>query len=207
MSFSDYLVYKIEAQQSLNREKVSFVHYSVAFLFVSWLLYFVCLRYLCRTCVQTIISLFFFFFNPLTARIKRQIQLLTSPTSDVKGQKPKTHIDTLTYPLVFFFLLTQTSSYLTFFPLIQTDKFFLAFCPFFVVFDVMFVTRAFLQNQHEDLKRQYYDLHEQHQVQGKDHSRLLGEHKERYDKLQEAKEIEVSQLKGNDLCQVSANKH
>lgn len=80
-------------------------------------------------------------------------------------------------------------------------------CPFFVVFDVMFVTRAFLQNQHEDLKRQYYDLHEQHQVQGKDHSRLLDEHKERYDKLQEAKEIEVSQLKGNALCQVSANKH
>lgn len=157
-------------------------------------------------CANNYLS-FFFLKNPLTARIKRQIQLLTSPTSDVKGQKPKTHIDTLTYPLVFFFLLTQTSSYLTFLPLIQTDKFFLAFCPFFVVFDVMFVTRAFLQNQHEDLKRQYYDLHEQHQVQGKDHSRLLGEHKERYDKLQEAKEIEVSQLKGNDLCQVSANKH
>lgn len=163
----------------------------------------ICAEHVCK---QLSLS-FFFFFNPLTARIKRQIQLLTSPTSDVKGQKPKTHIDTLTYPLVFFFLLTQTSSYLTFFPLIQTDKFFLAFCPFFVVFDVMFVTRAFLQNQHEDLKRQYYDLHEQHQVQGKDHSRLLGEHKERYDKLQEAKEIEVSQLKGNDLCQVSANKH
>lgn len=69
------------------------------------------------------------------------------------------------------------------------------------------VTRAFLQTQHEDLKRQYYDLHEQHQVQGKDHSRLLDEHKERYDKLQKVKEIEVSQLKGSELSKVSANKH
>uniref|UniRef100_A0A3Q1GHG1 Golgi integral membrane protein 4a n=1 Tax=Acanthochromis polyacanthus TaxID=80966 RepID=A0A3Q1GHG1_9TELE len=53
------------------------------------------------------------------------------------------------------------------------------------------------KNQHEDLKRQYYGLQEQHQVQGEDHSRLLDEHRERYNKLQQAKEMEVSQLKGS----------
>lgn len=80
LSFSDYLVYKIEAQQSLNREKVSFVHYSVAFLFVSWLLYFVCLRYLCRTCVQTII--FFFFFK--SSNSKNQTANTTPYKSNIR---------------------------------------------------------------------------------------------------------------------------
>ncbi len=54
------------------------------------------------------------------------------------------------------------------------------------------------QNQHEDLKKQYYELQDQHQVQGEDHNRLLDEHKERYEKLQQIKEVEVSQLKGAD---------
>uniref|UniRef100_A0A3B5KLQ5 Golgi integral membrane protein 4a n=1 Tax=Xiphophorus couchianus TaxID=32473 RepID=A0A3B5KLQ5_9TELE len=53
------------------------------------------------------------------------------------------------------------------------------------------------KNQHDELKRQYYELNEQHQVQGEDHSRLLDEHRDRYNKLQQAKEVEVSQLKGN----------
>lgn len=57
---------------------------------------------------------------------------------------------------------------------------------------------CFCQNQHDELKRQYYELNEQHQVQGEDHSRLLDEHRDRYNKLQQAKEVEVSQLKGND---------
>lgn len=52
------------------------------------------------------------------------------------------------------------------------------------------------QNQHDELKRQYYDLQEQHQVQGKDHGRLLDEHRERYSKLQQAKEVEILQLNG-----------
>lgn len=56
------------------------------------------------------------------------------------------------------------------------------------------------QNQHEDLKKQYYELQDQHQVQGEDHSRLLDEHRERYEKLQQTKEGEVSQLKGTDFC-------
>ena len=55
------------------------------------------------------------------------------------------------------------------------------------------------QNQHEDLKKQYYELQEQHQVQGEDHSRLLDEHKDRFDKLQQTKEVEISQLKGTDF--------
>lgn len=55
---------------------------------------------------------------------------------------------------------------------------------------------VFCQNQHEDLKKQYYDLQDQHQAQGDDHNRQLDEHRERYDKLQQIKELEVSQLKG-----------
>lgn len=54
------------------------------------------------------------------------------------------------------------------------------------------------QNQHDDLKKQYYELQEQHQVEGEDHSRLLDEHRDRYDKLQQMKEVEISQLKGTD---------
>uniref|UniRef100_A0A8C6WLH4 Golgi integral membrane protein 4 n=1 Tax=Neogobius melanostomus TaxID=47308 RepID=A0A8C6WLH4_9GOBI len=52
------------------------------------------------------------------------------------------------------------------------------------------------KNQHEDLKKQFYDLQDKHQVQGDDHNRILDEHKDRYDKLHQAKEVEVSQLKG-----------
>lgn len=54
------------------------------------------------------------------------------------------------------------------------------------------------QNQHDDLKKQYYELQDQHQVQGEDHSRLLDEHKGRYEKLQQVKEVEIGQLKGTD---------
>ncbi|XP_043976198.1 Golgi integral membrane protein 4a isoform X1 [Gambusia affinis] len=57
------------------------------------------------------------------------------------------------------------------------------------------VQHQMLKNQHDELKRQYYELNEQHQVQGEDHSRLLDEHRDRYNKLQQAKEVEVSQLK------------
>lgn len=53
-----------------------------------------------------------------------------------------------------------------------------------------------LQNQHDDLKKQYYELQEQHQIQGEDHSRALEEHKERYEKLQQTKDLEMSKLKG-----------
>uniref|UniRef100_H2U581 Golgi integral membrane protein 4a n=1 Tax=Takifugu rubripes TaxID=31033 RepID=H2U581_TAKRU len=57
------------------------------------------------------------------------------------------------------------------------------------------VQHQILKNQHEDLKKQYYDLQDQHQAQGDDHNRQLDEHRERYDKLQQIKELEVSQLK------------
>lgn len=56
-----------------------------------------------------------------------------------------------------------------------------------------------VQNQHEDLKKQYYELHNQHQAQGKDHDRLLDEHREHFEKLQQVKEREISQLKGARL--------
>jgi len=61
------------------------------------------------------------------------------------------------------------------------------------------LTTTFLscQNQHDELKRQYYELQDQHQMQGDDHSRLLDEHRDRYSKLQQAKEGEISQLKGS----------
>lgn len=54
------------------------------------------------------------------------------------------------------------------------------------------------QNQHEDLKKQYYELQDQHHAQGEDHNRLLDEHRTRYDKLQQIKDTEASQLKGTD---------
>lgn len=53
-----------------------------------------------------------------------------------------------------------------------------------------------VQNQHEDLKKQYYELQDQHQAQGEDHNRLLGQHREHYEKLQQVKDGEISQLKG-----------
>lgn len=53
-----------------------------------------------------------------------------------------------------------------------------------------------LQNQHEELKKQFYVLQEQHHAQGQDHSKVLDEHQQRYEQLQQAKEIEVSKLKG-----------
>lgn len=59
------------------------------------------------------------------------------------------------------------------------------------------------QNQHEDLKKQYNDLQEQHHIQGNDHNRLLDEHKERYEKMQQVKEREVAQFKGADFAQVN----
>lgn len=61
---------------------------------------------------------------------------------------------------------------------------------------------VFCQNQHEDLKKQHYDLQDQHQAQGDDHNRQLDEHRERYDKLQQIKELEVSQLKGGKTAQM-----
>uniref|UniRef100_A0A667Z3E6 Golgi integral membrane protein 4a n=1 Tax=Myripristis murdjan TaxID=586833 RepID=A0A667Z3E6_9TELE len=51
------------------------------------------------------------------------------------------------------------------------------------------------KNQHEDLKKQYYELQEQHQIQGENHGRLLDEHKDRYNKLEQDKESEISKLK------------
>lgn len=54
------------------------------------------------------------------------------------------------------------------------------------------------KNQNDDLKKQYYELQDRLQVQGEDHSRLLDEHRGRYDKLQQAKQQEVSQLKGTE---------
>ncbi|XP_072248814.1 Golgi integral membrane protein 4a isoform X4 [Leuresthes tenuis] len=57
------------------------------------------------------------------------------------------------------------------------------------------VQHQMLKNQHEELKRQYYELQDQHQMQGDDHSRLLDEHRDRYSKLQQAKEGEITQLK------------
>nr|XP_023997518.1 Golgi integral membrane protein 4-like [Salvelinus alpinus] len=54
-----------------------------------------------------------------------------------------------------------------------------------------------LKKQHEDLKKQHYDLQEQHQIQGEDHGKALDEHKDRFDKLQQTKEMEASKLKEN----------
>lgn len=55
-----------------------------------------------------------------------------------------------------------------------------------------------VKSQHNDLKRQYYELQGQHQVEGDDHSRLLEEHRERYVKLEQFKQAEITDLKSTD---------
>lgn len=52
------------------------------------------------------------------------------------------------------------------------------------------------QNQHDDLKKQYYELQERHQLQGDEHNKALDEHKQRIDQLHQTKESEISKLKG-----------
>ncbi|XP_062328389.1 Golgi integral membrane protein 4a isoform X4 [Osmerus eperlanus] len=62
-------------------------------------------------------------------------------------------------------------------------------------FNSLHVQHQMLKNQHDDLKKQYYELQDQHQIQGEDHGRALEEHKERYEKLQQTKDLEMSKLK------------
>lgn len=64
-----------------------------------------------------------------------------------------------------------------------------------------------VQNQHEDLKKQYYELQDQHAAQGQDHNRLLGQHREHLLKLQQAKDGEISQLKGASFIQTHSGLH
>lgn len=52
------------------------------------------------------------------------------------------------------------------------------------------------QNQHDDLKKQYYELQERHQLQGDEHNRAVDEHKVKLDELHQVKESEISKLKG-----------
>ena len=52
------------------------------------------------------------------------------------------------------------------------------------------------QNQHDDLKKQYYELQERHQLQGDEHNKALDEHKLRLGQLHQTKESEISKLKG-----------
>ncbi|RXM28751.1 Golgi integral membrane protein 4 [Acipenser ruthenus] len=62
-------------------------------------------------------------------------------------------------------------------------------------------------NQHDELKKRYYDLHEEHQLLGEDHNRALTEHKDKYGNLQQEKEIEISKLKENIYNLHEENKH
>lgn len=64
-----------------------------------------------------------------------------------------------------------------------------------------------LQNQHEDLKKQYYELQDQHEAEGQDHNRLLGQHREHLVKLQQVKDGEISQLKGARLTRTHTEVH
>ncbi|XP_041119290.1 Golgi integral membrane protein 4-like isoform X2 [Polyodon spathula] len=60
-----------------------------------------------------------------------------------------------------------------------------------------FDTSECKENQHDELKKRYYGLHEEHQLLREDHNRALTEHKDKYDNLQQEKEIEISKLKEN----------
>ncbi|XP_029629641.1 Golgi integral membrane protein 4a isoform X3 [Salmo trutta] len=64
-------------------------------------------------------------------------------------------------------------------------------------FNALHGQHQMLKKQHEDLKKQHEDLQEQHQIQGEDHGKALDQHKDRFHKLQQTKEMEVSKLKEN----------
>ncbi|RXM33155.1 Golgi integral membrane protein 4 [Acipenser ruthenus] len=64
-------------------------------------------------------------------------------------------------------------------------------------FNSLNVQHEMLKNQHDELKKRYYGLHEEHQLLREDHNRALTEHKDKYDNLQQEKEIEISKLKGS----------
>ncbi|KAK1162513.1 Golgi integral membrane protein 4a isoform X1 [Acipenser oxyrinchus oxyrinchus] len=64
-------------------------------------------------------------------------------------------------------------------------------------FNSLNVQHEMLKNQHDELKKRYYGLHEEHQLLGEDHNRALTEHKDKYNNLQQEKEIEISKLKEN----------
>lgn len=138
--FLDYLSYKLEAQQSLNKEKVSAPPDDVFCLILS-----------SHSCLSV-----------STARFCQQTELSPSTASDSEG----TRLSELQQHRCRKMLLTQDHCGVS------------------------------CQNQHEDLKKQYYDLQDQHQAQGDDHNRQLDEHRDRYGKLQQIKEQEVTQLKG-----------
>lgn len=53
------------------------------------------------------------------------------------------------------------------------------------------------QNQHDDLKKQFFELQEKHQVQSEDHGKVLEDHRQKYDDLQQTKELEIARLKGD----------
>lgn len=72
---------------------------------------------------------------------------------------------------------------------------------------LLFLVVSAVQNQHDDLKKQYYELQDQHEAQGEDHNRQLGQHREHLVKLQQVKDGEISQLKGARLTQTHAQVH
>lgn len=52
------------------------------------------------------------------------------------------------------------------------------------------------QNQHEDLKKQFFHLKDSHEAQKDEHSKDLDEHREKYHQFQQTKELEISKFKG-----------
>ncbi|KAI4815132.1 hypothetical protein KUCAC02_005295 [Chaenocephalus aceratus] len=67
-------------------------------------------------------------------------------------------------------------------------------------FNSLHVQHQMLKNQHDDLKKHIQD-------EGDDHNRLLDEHKEHYEKLNQAKEGEITHLKDNVYNLREENKH
>lgn len=148
-----------------------------------------------------------------TARLRQQIWFSTSATSDVEGTH---HHYTLIHNHILAFLMIyilifnhlsfchiwytlSLSGLTTLYPSSCSSSFTSALMNVYFIYYPMMTVVVFLgQNQHEDMKKQFYDLQEEHQVQGEDHSRLLDEHKDHYEKVQQVKESEISHLKGTD---------
>ncbi|KAG5837050.1 hypothetical protein ANANG_G00235150 [Anguilla anguilla] len=62
-------------------------------------------------------------------------------------------------------------------------------------FNSLHVQHQMLKNQHDDLKKQLFSLQDEHQALKGGHMKVLDDHRQKYDQLQQASELELSKLK------------
>ncbi|XP_064157554.1 Golgi integral membrane protein 4a isoform X5 [Anguilla rostrata] len=62
-------------------------------------------------------------------------------------------------------------------------------------FNSLHVQHQMLKNQHDELKKQLFSLQDEHQALKGGHMKVLDDHRQKYDQLQQASELELSKLK------------